>query len=153
MNKMGEVLDLLGIKEGIEYEAKETISGDIINRDYIRKDSRIIYRYLGRYLNKQETGLYEELIKGEYILIPIKRITDDEKVILRNVPKKYKWITRDGSRNLYCFSEKPRKVNFEWWCETCSTSYFKSLYIFDHLFQSIQWKDDEPCLISDLLDS
>lgn len=77
---------------------------------------------------------------------PIK-LTDDEKVILRNIDKEYKWITRDKNSNLYIFINKPFKIESIWYAD----GYLTDLHIFKHLFQSIKWEDKEPYFIEDLL--
>ena len=67
--------------------------------------------------------------------------TEDEKVILRNLPKGYNWIARDGNKDLYIYITKPCKIEDIW-------DYDESLYeldLFKHLFQTIQWEDAEPC--------
>ena len=68
------------------------------------------------------------------------KLTEDEKVILRNLSKKYKWIARTGNGNLYIYQDKYAIAG-------------KSLDFFSHLFKSINiWEDEEPYLISDLLE-
>lgn len=78
---------------------------------------------------------------------PIK-LTDDEKVILRNIDKKYRWIARDNDGMLFVFPVKPIKIECIW---NSAEGYLTSLYIFNHLFQFIKWEDEEPYLIEDLL--
>ena len=72
-------------------------------------------------------------------------ISEDEKVILRNVPKHYEWIARDIDGHLYIYASKPKK-GLTIWVDTGLP-----MVSFDHLFQFIQWEDDEPYLIEDLL--
>lgn len=84
------------------------------------------------------------------------KLTEDEKVFLRNIDKKYKWITRDACGELWVYQIKPVKQKYEeiWdyyveidgdelWCEHLS--------LFNHLFQFIKWEDEEPYLIEELL--
>lgn len=77
------------------------------------------------------------------------KLTDDEKAILRNIPKNYKWIARDEDEMLLIFTGKPIKKDYYWKCkdedDRCC------IYLFEHLFQSIKWEDGEPYLIEDLL--
>ena len=73
------------------------------------------------------------------------KLTEDEKVILRNLPKKYKWIARDKNGVIYLYSGRPLKSDF--WLN-CSESI---KLIFPHLFQFIKWEDEEPYSIEDLL--
>ena len=71
--------------------------------------------------------------------------TEDEKVILRNVPKHYKWIARDKNGLICMYIKKPSKCEYSWG----GCKYM--LLPFYHLFQFIKWEDEEPYLIEDLL--
>ena len=73
------------------------------------------------------------------------KLTEDEKVILRNVPQYYKWIARDGSGLIFLFSKKPSKCDCSW------IGYNDIAFPFHHLFQFIKWEDEEPYLIEELL--
>lgn len=75
------------------------------------------------------------------------KLTEDEKVILRNLPKKYKYIVRDKNETLYIYMDKPKKESLYW-----DSANFCGLGVFEHLFQFIKWEDEEPYLISDLLE-
>ena len=74
-------------------------------------------------------------------------ITEDEKTILRNLLGKYEWIARDESDVLYIYHNKPKKKEFTWVVESGS----RCLDLFDHLFKMVQWEDDEPWKVEDLL--
>lgn len=74
------------------------------------------------------------------------QLSEDEKVILRNIPEKWKWIARDKDGYLCIYNEKPKKVYDTW----CGSDYL-FIEVFEHLFQFIKWEDEEPYLISDLL--
>ena len=71
--------------------------------------------------------------------------TEDEKAILRNLPKEYKWIARDSSGMVYMFIEKPEKGQSIWY------GFGQPMIPFYHLFQFIQWEDEEPYSIEKLL--
>ena len=73
------------------------------------------------------------------------KLTEDEKVILRSLPKGYKWIARDLSGMVYIFIERPEKGQAIWY--GCG----QPMIPFYHLFQFIQWEDEEPYLIEELL--
>lgn len=66
---------------------------------------------------------------------PIK-LSNDEKVILKNISKEYKWIAKDKSGYLILYKELYNGM---------------STKLFNHLFQSIKWEDEEPYFIEDLL--
>ena len=71
--------------------------------------------------------------------------TEDEKIILKNIPKKYKYIARDRSGLIFLFSKKPSKCDYSW------IGYNDIAFPYYHLFQFIQWEDEEPYLIEELL--
>ena len=74
------------------------------------------------------------------------KLTEDEKVILRNVPKKYKWVIRDHVGSIWLFENKPIKNIFGWFYSTASN------LPFPNLFQFIKYEDKgEPYLIENLL--
>lgn len=73
------------------------------------------------------------------------QLTEDEKVILKNVPKEYKWIARDSSGMVYMFIEKPEKGQAIWY------GFGQPMIPFAHLFQFVKWEDEEPYSIEDLL--
>ncbi len=97
-----------------------------------------------------------EIIVGKYTIqkLPKKPIlTEDEKVILRNLPEKYKYIARDNSGALYIYKGKPYKgkpykEREEWY----SVFRFNELNLFQYLFQFIKWSDDNPYNIKELLE-
>ena len=80
-----------------------------------------------------EEGFKLELQKWEF--------TEDEKVILRNLPNEYHWIARDDvCDGLFAYTLKPTKFEHNWVC----MGNLVNLTGFRHLFQSIKWTDDEP---------
>ena len=76
---------------------------------------------------------------------PKAKLTEDEKVILRNIPKEYKWFARDINDCLYIYENKPEKGISIWEASGLPIT------AFDHLFRFIEWEDEEPYLIEDLL--
>lgn len=81
---------------------------------------------------------------------PIK-LTLAEKIILENLDKNFKWITRDKDGMLICCECKPYKTgNFNIWF--INWGVFSSLP-FEHLLQFIKWEDDEPYKIEDVLNN
>ena len=73
------------------------------------------------------------------------KLTEDEKAILRNLPKEYKWIARDIDGCLYVYASKPKKGITMWESDGLP------MIPFDHLFQFIKWEDEEPYSIEELL--
>lgn len=77
------------------------------------------------------------------------KLTEDEKVILKNIDKRYKWIARDECGTLSVFVDKPSKF-LGMWNNKRHTGWYH-INVFAHLFQSIKWDDKEPYLIENLL--
>ena len=80
-------------------------------------------------------------------------LSEVERVILENVDKKYKYIARDGyieeegmPEELGLFEDRPIKINDYWSGANCAN------FTFSNLFKMIKWEDEEPTLISDLLE-
>lgn len=72
------------------------------------------------------------------------QFTEDEKVILRNLPEKYNYIARDDlSDRIYIFVDKPHKEYGNWTNDKAFN--YLELIPFKHIFQCIQWSDEEPC--------
>lgn len=72
------------------------------------------------------------------------QFTEDEKVILRNLPEEYNYITRDDlSNRIFIFVDKPYKEDGEWTNDKPFN--YLELRPFQHLFQCIQFTDTEPC--------
>ena len=99
------------------------------------------------------------LLDFQYSIIqPKPTLTEDEKVILRNLPKEYKWIVRDSYQkggNVYLFKDKPKRSfviigGDGYWTDDRNHFSTTSLIAFNHLFQSIKW-EDEPYSIEELL--
>lgn len=76
------------------------------------------------------------------------QLTDDEKVILRNIKPDYKYIARDKDGDIYAYQIKPSKNNETW----VNGRFHINIRAFNHLFQFIKWEDEEPWKISDLLE-
>ena len=62
------------------------------------------------------------------------KLTEDEKVILRNLPKECKYIARDREGDLYVHLLLPRKE----WGQWMSKGSIKSLGVYNHLFNFIK---------------
>lgn len=85
-----------------------------------------------------------EWLEQEYIE-PIK-LTDDEVVILKNIPSEYKWIIRFEKGGLVVCGVKPQRINGTW-----RIAPNMDLYLFNHLFQFVTPEDEEPYNINELL--
>lgn len=73
------------------------------------------------------------------------KLNEDERSILWNLSEEYKWIVRDESGLIYLFTNKPFKTLNRW------VGYDLLMFPFEHIFKFIQWEDDEPYSIEELL--
>ena len=149
-----DLCKLLGVEEGEEFT---------------RDDSKIYYKY--RVYNNRiqhfdevlkiwdySTLTVNALVTSEIIKLPKKKeFTDDELCILRNIDKEYKWIARDkvckdeyddyGNLNIYL--GKPNNKSTVSWLPS---DIYCEFHGYNHLFQSIQWEDEEPVYIDDYVE-
>ena len=94
------------------------------------------------------------LLNGYYKikkLPPKPKLTEVERVILENLPKECKYITRENenaNNDLLIHRTKPKKLTVVW--SDYSLEYY--LDAFNHLFQFIKWEDEEPYNIQELLE-
>lgn len=80
---------------------------------------------------------------------PIK-VTRLEHEILKWAKKEgYKYIERDEDGELYIFQSEPKKLDIEWDC--CDV--YIELPLFKKLFQFIQWADEKPTSIQEMLNN
>ena len=72
--------------------------------------------------------------------------TKDEKVILRNVDERLSYIARDYEDNsLYLYMNKPSKESSNDMVWSPRDGYALKFSMYDQIFSSIKWTDDEPC--------
>lgn len=76
-------------------------------------------------------------------------IASNERVLLENVEKNYRYIARNHDSTLFLFGDKPTKEKWMW--VRTLDSYASSFAIYSHLFPMVKWEDEEPWLIEDLL--
>lgn len=80
------------------------------------------------------------------------KINQEEYEILKSLDDKWKWIARDEDRGLYAFTKKPvRKYDPSLYWDTEGGSVFE-LFDEKHLFQFIQWEDEKPYNIAELIE-
>ena len=146
--KYGNVVET---REGIKYLYHCKNSDKFLNLDY---DGFLWIRNFDENLNiiDCDNGLDIMKVYKDYTCKELlwerkeaPKLTEDEKVILRNLPKEYKWIARDLSGMVYIFIERPEKGQAIWY--GCG----QPMIPFYHLFQFIKWEDEEPYSIEELL--
>ena len=138
-------------REGIKYLYHCKNSDKFLNLDY---DGFLWIRNFDENLNiiDYDNGLDIMKVYKDYTCKELlwerkenPKLTEDEKVILKNFPKEYKWIARDLSGMVYIFIERPEKGQAIWY--GCG----QPMIPFYHLFQFIKWEDEEPYSIEELL--
>ena len=76
-------------------------------------------------------------------------ISEVERVILENLYRDSNYITRDESGELWLFENRPIKNDYSW---DLLNGFCENFTLYKHLFRMVKWEDDEPTLISDLLE-
>ena len=81
-------------------------------------------------------------------------LSEVERVILENVEKEYKYIARDKNGCLFLYSKEISKYKDEWCFDVDKgiDGNHSNFSLFNHLFKMVKFEDDEPTLISDLLE-
>ena len=145
---------LFGVEEGEEFilETKDGWFNDLkykIENNIIKVATIEYSDYSQSSLTLNEFVYIEKIIK----LPKKKQFTDDELCILRNIDKKYKWIAKDKSGDIFTFVSKPIKTEKLWsdgWSN--GDSYASLEAIKNSLFTEIKWEDAEPIYIDDYVD-
>lgn len=78
------------------------------------------------------------------------KVSRGERIVLQMLDKKYKYLARDKDGNLFVYEEKPvkeRKIG-GWYGVICA---HLNLFAFNHHFKFIKWEDEEPWLITDII--
>ena len=146
-NLIPQIAKMLGVEMGERFKVNN-VSGTFYFENYYLSEegfNNFIFNNAQTRLN----AILPELINGTWKiekLPPKPKLTEDEKVILRNLPKEYKYIARDNSGTLYIYENKPKKDGNVW-----SNYNYNYLDLFHHLFQFIKWGDSEAYNIEELL--
>lgn len=145
-----DLYKLFGVKEGEEFKIK--YDDEIIDSNIFKiKESRLYskgYEYEYK-LSRFQLNLIARVT--DIIKLPKKKeFTDDELCILRNIDKEYKWVARDEGGNVCIFIEKPLKKETVW--DFVRGTDYIEFHCYNHLFQSIQWEDEEPVFIDDYVE-
>ena len=84
-----------------------------------------------------------------------KEFSQDTLNFFKMIDKKYKWIAKDKSGDIFGFEEKPKKDKYVWLCEeydycldnTCCIDGLNQ-----SLFNEILWEDEDPICIDDYVE-
>lgn len=123
-----------------------------VKGDYLYDDDDFRVNELNRYDENLKNSSNDLAIVKVYRLIweyEESMITSDEKIILRNIDSKFKYIARDKNGMLYLYELKPSKIlDGDYWDQVKDVESFNQ---FSHLLQMVKWEDEEPWKIEDLL--
>ena len=143
-----DLCKIFGVEEGEEFKIKS--SGVTENCIYIIQYNSLRVRDKARKDFRDSILELNEIKDAEIIKLPKKKeFTDDELAIMRSLPKKYKWIARDGINNVLCIYQLKPEKHSECWLSAMACVH---LHMFSHLFNSILWEDEEPVFIDDYVE-
>ena len=141
---MLDLCKIFGVEEGEKFKIDGYEDIYFIENGYLY--------YIGDYGEKKSYLNINDVAGKNVIKLPKKKeFTDDELCVLKNIDKKYKWITKDRDGEMWIYDDKPKKEDNVWiWTKKpCS---FKSLdMIKNSLFTEIKWEDEEPVYIDDYI--
>lgn len=141
---MLKLAEFFEVAEGVKFEVV-----GLIEQQYKIVNNELLYHDIDRDMYIPSNNDLNWFTRHEIKIIqPKKTISEDEKVILRNLPSEFTWIARDENDSLYIYGNKPERGRFNSYYSTDLTFEFET---FKHLFQCIKWEDAEPTLIADLL--
>ena len=145
---MIDLCKLFGVEEGEEFKIEHKDYGEFVYTvidNILWAKSKYATDFSRSSLN---INILDEII-GITKLPKKKEFTDDELCILRNVDKQWKYIARDKVDKLYLHNKMPTKSEA---LNAWSDAEWVSFYMYDHLFQNIQWTDNEPVFIDDYVE-
>ena len=144
-----DLCKLFGVEEGEEFKIKHISCEGLIYKiqdNCLKRRQQDSKNFTSSGFGINKINEITNIIK----LPKKKQFTYDELCILRNIDKKYKWIARDKNSDLTIFAEKPCKLTEIW--DFAAGSAYSEIYYHNHLFNSIQWEDEEPVFIDDYVE-
>ena len=147
-----DLCKLFGVEEEEEFKLK--LFGTI--GKYRLKNGKL--EYYDDFINKwvESTISMNHILDSDIIKLPKKKqFSQDTLNFFKMIDKKYKWIAKDKSGDIFGFEEKPKKDKYVWLCEeydycldnTCCIDGFNQ-----SLFDQILWEDEEPIRIDDYVE-
>ena len=79
-----------------------------------------------------------------------KKMTREEYESLKELNDKWKWIARDGDDYLWGYEDRPKRLEGAQTWDDLKSGYYA--FLGTDLFQFIQWEDEEPYSIAELID-
>lgn len=145
---MIDLCKLFGVEDGEEFKLKGENKAKCRFRIYDNE-----FQYYSDNLEQWLHSIISLNSAAEFEIIKLpkkKEFTDDELCILKSIGKTWDWIARDKDGKLYLYHKKPvkRKDTKDKWVGSAWIDF----YMYDHLFNSITWEDEEPVSIDDYVE-
>ena len=143
-----DLCKLLGVEEGEEFKIEGYEAIYFIQNGYLY--------FIGDYGEQKSYLNINEVVGKNIIKLPKKKkFSQDTLNFFKMIDKKYKWIAKDKSGDIFGFEEKPKKDKYVWLCEeydycldnTCCIDGLNQ-----SLFNEILWEDEEPIYIDDYVE-
>ena len=144
-----DLCKLFGVEEGEKFKFDGYVDIYFIKNGYlyfidIDSTERVCYLQINDVVGKNIIKLPKK-----------KQFSQDTLNFFKMIDKKYKWIAKDKSGDIFGFEEKPKKDKYVWLCEeydycldnTCCIDGLNQ-----SLFNEILWEDDEPIYIDDYVE-
>ena len=143
-----DLCKLFGVEEGEEFKIYGYEAIYFIQNGYLY--------FIGDYGEQKSYLNINEVVGKNIIKLPKKKkFSQDTLNFFKMIDKKYKWIAKDKSGDIFGFEEKPKKDKYVWLCEeydycldnTCCIDGLNQ-----SLFNEILWEDEEPIYIDDYVE-
>ena len=144
-----DLCKLFGVEEGEKFKFDGYVDIYFIKNGYlyfidIDSTERVCYLQINDVVGKNIIKLPKK-----------KQFSQDTLNFFKMIDKKYKWIAKDKSGDIFGFEEKPKKDKYVWLCEeydycldnTCCIDGLNQ-----SLFNEILWEDEEPIYIDDYVE-
>ena len=144
-----DLCKLFNVEEGEEFKFDGYVDIYFIKNGYlyfidIDSTERVCYLQINDVVGKNIIKLPKK-----------KQFSQDTLNFFKCIDKKYKWIAKDKSGDIFGFEEKPKKDKYVWLCKeydycldnTCCIDGLNQ-----SLFNEILWEDEEPIRIDDYVE-
>ena len=139
--KARKVFDLLGVEPNEEFEISD--GRYVLDSKFRFNDNLWLEKFMeNAWIDKTE--LLPFLLNGKHEIIKLPQLTEADKNAVRYLRDGgARYVARDSAGLLWAYESKPTREQTGWKGTTQTK-------IFTHLFQFVQWTDEEPFCIEDL---
>ena len=112
------------------------------------------WRMVRKEMQKIKCELYNDSMQKRYekmsdnTTMNTTMFTEDEKVILRNLPEEYRWIARSKDNKIYVYDGLPTRLHNQFGGEIS----WKCLIAFEHIFKCVTWENSPIFFRGSILD-